>query len=142
MIPLAVKLKCPDYIVAVLGAMIYFGFILLPLGKTATAKVGGAKSQTAFWVARNVAALIVASSAIWHHFGMGGVAISMIVLGSFLFYGFRAAGVVMSQPLIGDITTEEESNAVGGTAEGSRPIAASDRSASASRARCHIRTPP
>ena len=39
---------------------------------------------------------------------MDTIAISMIVLGSFLFYGFRAAGVVMSQPLIGDITTDEE----------------------------------
>ena len=31
LILLAVRLGCPDYIVSTLGAMIYFGFLLLPL---------------------------------------------------------------------------------------------------------------
>lgn len=108
MILLAVKLKSPDYVVAILGGMLYFGFLLLPLGKVATAHIGGARSQAAFWVARNLAALIVASSSVWHHFGFHGLAAGMMVFGSFMFYGFRAAGVVMSQPLIGDITLEDE----------------------------------
>jgi len=108
MILLSVKLGFPDYVVAILSGMLFFGFLLLPLGKTVTAMVGGAKSQAFFWVSRNIAALAVASASIWSLLGMRGVAIVFMIIGAFLFYGFRAAGVVMSQPLMGDIATEEE----------------------------------
>ena len=46
---LAVQLNCKDYIVSALGAMLYFGFLLLPLGKIVTAHVGAAQSQGIFW---------------------------------------------------------------------------------------------
>lgn len=108
MILLAVKLGFPDYIVAILSGMIFFGFLLLPLGKTVTARVGGARCQAFFWIARNIAALAVASASIWSLMGMQTVAILFMIVGAFLFYGFRAAGIVMAQPLMGDIATEEE----------------------------------
>ena len=59
---LAVQLNCKDYIVSALGAMLYFGFLLLPLGKIVTAHVGAAQSQGIFWVLRNISALIVAAA--------------------------------------------------------------------------------
>ena len=99
----AVKLGCSDSIVAVLGAMLYFGFVLLPLGKLMTARVGAARSQADFWVMRNIAALIVAAAAPISIFVGNGAASVLLLLGAFLFYGFRAAGVVMSQPLVGEI---------------------------------------
>lgn len=105
---LAVKTGSPDAVVAILGAMIYFGFLLLPLGKTVTARIGAARSQASFWVARNIAALLVASAPVWYVLGAPGASVSAMILGAFLFYGFRAAGVVMSQPLVGDISTEDE----------------------------------
>ncbi len=108
MILLAVKLDFPDYVVAILSGMIFFGFLLLPLGKTVTAVVGGAKCQAFFWIARNIAALAVASAWIWSLMGMKTVAICFMVVGAFLFYGFRAAGGVMVQPLMADIATEQE----------------------------------
>ena len=106
LILLAVKLHSPDYVVATLGSMIYFGFLLLPLGKAVTARVGAARAQAHFWVYRNLAALAIASAALWSHLGLHLLAELVIVAGAFMFYGFRAAGVVMSQPLIGDITDE------------------------------------
>ena len=59
----AVKLHCSDTVVAILGGMIFFGFLLLPLGKIMTARVGAARSQADFWVMRNIAALVVAAAA-------------------------------------------------------------------------------
>lgn len=102
----AVRLNCPDYFVAILGAMMYFGFILLPLGKIVTARSGGARCQSTFWVLRNIAALLVASAAFFSVSGLNSVALGMILLGAFLFYGFRAAGVVMFQPLVGEVTDD------------------------------------
>ena len=99
----AVKLHAPNVIVAVIGSMLFLGFLLLPLGVVRTAQVGAARSQADFWVCRNVAALLVAVSALILPLSQY-LAWGLLLLGSFLFYGFRAAGVVMSQPLIGDIT--------------------------------------
>ena len=99
----AVRLKCPDPVIAVLGAMLFFGFLLLPLGKWVTARVGAARCQADFWVYRNIAALLVASAAPAALYWSRTAALCLIVLGSFLFYGCRAAGVVMSQPLVGEI---------------------------------------
>ena len=99
----AVKLHAPNVIVAVIGSMLFLGFLLLPLGVVRTAQVGAARSQADFWVCRNVAALLVAVSALILPLSQS-LAWGLLLLGSFLFYGFRAAGVVMSQPLIGDIT--------------------------------------
>ncbi|MGI6496239.1 MAG: MFS transporter [Kiritimatiellia bacterium] len=108
MILLAVKLGFSDVVTAVLGGMFFFGFLLLPLGKVVSARVGGARSQAFFWVVRNIAALAVASSALWHCFGLRALSLACLVGGAFFFYGFRAAGVVMSQPLVGDISTDDE----------------------------------
>ena len=111
LILLAVRLGCPDYIVSTLGAMIYFGFLLLPLGKVVTARAGAAKSQSIFWVARNAAALLVALAAVVSISGMPRTATALLLAGAFFFYGFRAAGVVMSQPLVGNITNENSATA-------------------------------
>ena len=103
----AVKLQSPDTIIAILGGMIHFGFLLLPLGKIMTARVGAARSQADFWVMRNIAALIVAAAAPVALYVSQLLAGILLVTGAFLFYGFRAAGVVMCQPLVGEICPKE-----------------------------------
>ena len=45
LILLAVRLGCPDYIVSTLGAMIYFGFLLLPLGKVSGLRAWSCRSR-------------------------------------------------------------------------------------------------
>ena len=105
----AVKLHCSDTVVAILGGMIFFGFLLLPLGKIMTARVGAARSQADFWVMRNIAALVVAAAAPAALFLSPLLATAMLIGGAFLFYGFRAAGVVMGQPLVGEICEKESS---------------------------------
>ena len=107
----AVKLHSPDYVVAILGGMIFFGFLLLPLGKVMTAWGGAARTQADCWIYRNIAALVVAAAAPAAFYVSETIATCMLVLGAFLFYGFRAAGVVMSQPLVGEIC---EKQSVGG----------------------------
>lgn len=100
---LAVNIGCSDTIVAILGSMIFCGFLLLPLGKVMTARCGAANCQANFWVLRNLAALLVAGAAPAALYLSPLAAAVLLLAGSFLFYGFRAAGVVMSQPLIGEI---------------------------------------
>ena len=51
---LAVNLGCSDTVVAILGSMLFWGFLLLPLGKMMTARCGAAASQANFWVLRNL----------------------------------------------------------------------------------------
>ena len=68
----AVQLACPDYVVSTLGAMTFFGFLLLPLGKIATAHFGAARSQAVFWVARNLSALLVGSATLLYCAGLSG----------------------------------------------------------------------
>ena len=104
----ALQLKCSDTIIAILGAMIYFGYILLPLGKVMTAKTGAVRSQADFWVMRNVAALLVALAAPISLYITPSIGTIFIVLGAFLFYGFRAAGVVMITPLLGEICSKNQ----------------------------------
>ena len=103
---LAVQLNCPDYIVAAIGAMLYVSYILLPLGKLVASHIGAAPSQAFFWVLRNCAALFVASSAVWSHYGHHVAAVVVLMTGAFVFYSCRAAGCVMIIPLIGNITTK------------------------------------
>ena len=104
----AVQLKVSDVVIAVLGSLIYFGFLLLPLGKVMTARVGAAKSQADFWIMRNISALFVALAAPVSLYMSHALAICMLIIGAFLFYGFRAAGVVMAQPLLGEICQAEK----------------------------------
>jgi len=101
---LAVQLDCKNYVISTLGAMLYFGFLLLPLGKTMSAKVGAVRCQVYFWILRNIAALLVAAAVPLYLYVNEWLAVMFMLSGSFLFYGARAAGIVVIQPLFGEIT--------------------------------------
>lgn len=107
----AARLGTPDVLVAILGTMLYVGFLMLPLGVRRTARLGAAVSLADFWLARNLAALLTAAAApvalVSSHAAWG-----LLLLGSLLFYGCRAAGCVLGTPLVGDISTEEEAPVV------------------------------
>lgn len=104
---LAVHLSAPGTVVALIGSMIYIGYLALPLGAMRTARVGAAACQADFWVCRNFAALAIASS-VFLYGASPALAWGVIVGGSFLFYACRAAGCVLSMPLTGDIASREE----------------------------------
>ena len=101
----ALRLSCPDYIIAALSSFIYLGHIAMPLGKYLSSKTGGAKSVSIFWVMRNIAAIGVACAYFLRHNNTA--AITLITLGTLLFYACRSAGTVVLQPLVGEITTPE-----------------------------------
>ena len=105
---LALKLGASDAVVSALGAMVFLSFLLLPLGKIVASKIGAARSQSFFWVARNIAGLLVAASVPVALYVNRVLAEIMLLTGGFFFYGFRAAGVIFSQPLIGGITSPSE----------------------------------
>lgn len=105
---IALKLGSPDTVVSALGAMMYFAFLLLPLGKKVTSLVGAARSQSIFWTARNVAGFFVAMSIPVSIYIHPVAAEIMLLAGGFFFYGFRAAGFIFCQPLLGGITSPSE----------------------------------
>ncbi len=104
----AIKLNAPNGMVAALSATLYFAFFMLPVGKYVAGKVGAARSQAIFWTIRNFVAIGVAASALTAYWGYPLLALVQIFVGACLFYGLRAAGVVMSQPFIGDMAIESE----------------------------------
>ena len=108
----AIKLNAPNGMVAALGAMIYFAFFMLPVGKLVAARVGAARSQAVVWTLRNIVAVGVALSAVTEYYGFHNLALFQVLLGACLFYGMRAAGVVMGQPLIGNISSSAERSRV------------------------------
>ena len=112
----AARLETPDAIVAILGTMLYVGFVMLPLGVRLTARLGAAVSLADFWLARNLAALLTAAAAPVALVSPR-AAWGVLLLGSLLFYGCRAAGCVLGTPLVGDISTEEEAPGVLGDAQ-------------------------
>lgn len=101
---LAVKMGCADHIIAALGAMVYLGYIMLPAGKLTAARYGAVRSQVVFWYMRNLSALLVAVAPWLQQHVSQTVAEVAILLGGFLFYGFRSAGIVLIQPLVGGMT--------------------------------------
>ena len=62
LILLATRLDCPDALISALGAMMFFGYLFLPLSKVISARIGGARCQAFCWIARNVAALMMAGT--------------------------------------------------------------------------------
>ncbi|MFA6815839.1 MAG: hypothetical protein WCS73_06050 [Lentisphaeria bacterium] len=115
---LAIKIGCPDYLISLLGAMMYIGFLLMFLGKPTCARYGAAKTQGVFWMARNVAALLVAFSGVLGLLGFSGAAFACILSGAFFFYGFRASGVVMCAPLVASFTDRDDLGKVLGVSAG------------------------
>ena len=104
----AVQLGAPNWVISALGAAIYFGYLLLPLGKSFTAHFGAAQCQALCWILRNAASLCVASAALFYHWKMPALGIAVLLTGAFAFYGFRGAGCIMGGPLVGAITSKEE----------------------------------
>ena len=80
---LAVRIGSPDYVIAAIGAMIYIGFLLLPLGKIVAMRIGAAQSQAFFWVMRNSAALLVAVAAGVSTLGFPNLAAGCLLTGRF-----------------------------------------------------------
>lgn len=111
----AVQMGMPDPLITILGAMLFLGYLLLPLGVRSAARDGASKCQATFWIYRNIAALFVAISAVLAKF-FPVAAWCLLLFAAFLFYGFRAAGVVMIQPLIGGFTTDKDRSKLFGNA--------------------------
>ncbi|MBO4647375.1 MAG: hypothetical protein J5806_04390 [Lentisphaeria bacterium] len=100
----AVQLNCSNQIISVLSGMIYFGYLLLPLGKIVSARVGAVRCQVFFWIIRNLSALLAGLAAPVSLYLSPTLAAALLLTGAFLFYGARAAGIVVVQPLYTEIT--------------------------------------
>ena len=107
----AAQLGCPNAVAALLGAVVYVGFLMLPLGVKVTARRGAAGSQADFWTVRNVAALFAACAWFAARHSVS-AASAILVAGAFVFHSCRWAGAVLQTPLIGDISAADEAPTV------------------------------
>lgn len=100
----ALKMGCPDYLVAMFGAFIYLGNSAMFLGKHMMGKIGAGKTIIVFWVLRNMAGFILASAPFFSNYISPSTGIAVLIVGSMLFYLCRSAGSLAMQPLLGEIT--------------------------------------
>jgi len=118
LILLTIRLGFPDYVVSIMGAMQMLACLMLPTGRIVCARVGAARSQGSFWVARNCSGLIVALAGILAISGRYDFALAAILLGAFGFYACRSAGIAFSLPLVGSFASSEERGSVLGISVG------------------------
>jgi hypothetical protein len=111
----AVQIGMPDILISILGAMLYLGYLLLPMGLRFAARDGASACQSTFWILRSIVAIFVVVSVFLARYCPVAAWILLLTV-AFLFYGFRAAGVVMTQPLIGGFTSDEDRSKVFGNA--------------------------
>ncbi len=102
------RLGFPDVVFTTFGAFFNLGCIWIPLGKIAAQHWGAARTQSNFWLWRNLASIMMDSCAIWGFFGHLYIAIAFFLAGGFLFCACRSAGGVMTNTLVGNITHENE----------------------------------
>ena len=104
----AIQLNCTNPEISILNGMFYFGYLLLPLGKIVSARAGAVRCQVYFWFIRNFSVLLVGFAAPVYLFLSQRLAFFILLIGAFLFYGARAAGIVVIQPLFGEITSRND----------------------------------
>ena len=99
----ALKMGCPDYVVAVFGAFMYLGNLAMFLAREMIARMGSSKTIVIFWIFRNLAGYLAASAPFF--IGLSRLtAMSVLVFASLIFYLGRSGGVLAMQPLVGEIT--------------------------------------
>lgn len=103
----AIKLGCPDYCISILASLAFLSNFCMPLGKFLMAKVGAIKTISSCWTMRNISILLVASAPLFNRMAGAQVMMAVILIGAFAFYACRAIGVIGFQPVVGEITTEE-----------------------------------
>lgn len=107
----AIKLGASDSYVAIVTSFLYFTMPFMLLGKNLIGKWGAAKSFSINWALRNLSAsLMILVPIIQIHYSvMAGL---YFLLGSaFLFFTFRSIGDVATNPLIGEITSDQDRGA-------------------------------
>jgi Na+/melibiose symporter-like transporter len=108
LILLALKMGCPDYLIAIITSFMYLGNLSIILGKLAMSRMGASNSMGLFWLFRNSFGLLTASAPFFASAISPGVGIAVLVFGAFGFYFSRSAGCLSVQPLLGEITYPEK----------------------------------
>lgn len=104
----ALEIGCPQYIIPVIAAFAYIGFLAMPIGKLFVARIGASCSVTLFWALRSLFALISAVSPFFvSAFGTEAGIIALLG-GGLGFYLCTSAGLVAINPLLGEITLPEQ----------------------------------
>jgi hypothetical protein len=104
----ALEIGCPQYIIPIIASFMNLAFLVMPLGKVLSAKVGATSTIAFFWVLRSLFALIIAASPfVISWFGLSAGIVTLLV-GVFGYFASRSAGLVAINPLLGEITLPEQ----------------------------------
>jgi MFS family permease len=103
----ALEMGCPDYFVAALASIFYFGNLFMLVGKKMIGRFGAAKTITLCWAIRNSFALLSVFSPFFLKAIGPWAGYTALAIGTTGFFCFRSAGIVGMQPLIGEITSDK-----------------------------------
>jgi len=104
----ALKMGCPDYVVAILTSFMYLGNLSMFLSRKLIGRFGAARTISIFWLTRNMAGMLTASAPYLALHVSHSAGIASLIFGALIFYFSRSGGVLAIQPIIGEITFPEK----------------------------------
>ena len=104
----AIRNNMSDFAVACVASFLYLAMPFILLGKRLVSRWGAARSWGLCWALRYVAALFMILAPVVANIDPAWAQGAVILIGSFLFFGFRAMGMIAHVPMLGEISSSND----------------------------------
>ena len=104
----AIRNNMSDFAVACVASFLYLAMPFILLGKRSVSRWGAARSWALFWALRYVAALFMILAPVVANINPAWAQGAVILIGSFLFFAFRAMGMIAHVPMLGEISSPND----------------------------------
>ena len=101
------KLGSCQSLAAIISSFLFLGTAFAIVAKILISKFGVVKTMKYSWASRSIAVLFIAAIPLLYLIGMTSLTAILLTVFSFFLYAFRSVGIGSTQPLIGEVTTEE-----------------------------------
>ena len=101
------KSGCLPSLAAVIASFLFLGTAFAFVAKTLISRLGVVSTMKLSWALRSIAVLFMAAVPLLSFFNMHYLTAILLTIFSFFLYAFRSVGIGSTQPLIGEVTTEE-----------------------------------
>ncbi len=101
------KLNCPQSLAAVIASFLFLGTAFAFVAKVLISRFGAVKTMRYSWALRSIAVIFMASIPLLSFFNINSLPAILITVFSFFLFALRSVGIASTQPLIGELTTED-----------------------------------
>ncbi|HJO95118.1 MAG TPA: MFS transporter [Victivallales bacterium] len=101
------KLNCLPSVAATIASFLFLGTVFAVVAKVLISKMGAVKTMAYSWSFRSIAVLFIAAVPLFNFVNAQYLTAVLLTFFSFLLYSIRSVGIGSTQPLIGEITTED-----------------------------------